>query len=59
MKTPVTSPIAKTAILVLAEIEAATRAFEEGKTNVFDTLDAIEAAMDAYRDAVEARRDAA
>jgi len=47
------------AILTLAEIKAATRSFDRGRVNVFDTLDAIAAALEAYRSAAESRRDAA
>lgn len=59
MKKSITLPIAKTAILTLAEIKAATQAFDKGETNVFEALDAIEVAIDAYRRAAQSRRDAA
>ena len=49
----------KTAILTLAEIKAATEAFDRGEANAFDALDAIEVAIDAYRAAARPRRDAA
>lgn len=48
-----------TAILTLAEIKAATEAFDRGESNVFDTLDAIIAAVDGYQNAVASRSDAA
>lgn len=47
------------AILTLAEIKAATDAFDRGEANVFDALDAIIAAVEAYRAAADARPDAA
>jgi hypothetical protein len=50
---------ATAAVLVLAEIKAATDAFNQGETNAFDALDAIGVAIDAYRDGLQARRDAA
>lgn len=46
------------AILALAEIKAAARAFDEGRANVFDALDAMAVAIEAYR-SLAARRDAA
>jgi hypothetical protein len=50
---------ATAAVLVLAEIKAATDAFDRGEINAFDALDAIGVAIDAYREALLARRDAA
>jgi hypothetical protein len=47
------------AVLVLAEVKAATDAFDQGETNAFDAVDAIGVAIDAFRDALQARRDAA
>lgn len=47
------------AVLVLAEVKAATDAFDQGETNAFDAVDAIGVAIDAFRDALHARRDAA
>jgi hypothetical protein len=47
------------AILTLAEIKAATESFDAGKANVFDALDAIMFAIEAYRCATGVRRDAA
>ena len=37
------------AILTLAEIKAASEAFDRGETNAFDVLDAIIVAVEAYR----------
>lgn len=37
------------AILTLAEVKAATDAFDRGENNVFDTLDTIVVAVEAYR----------
>jgi hypothetical protein len=37
------------AILTLAEIKTAAKAFDDGESNLFDSLDAISAAMVAYR----------
>jgi|APCry1669188879_1035177.scaffolds.fasta_scaffold55291_2 hypothetical protein len=47
------------AILTMAEIKAATDGFNSGKTNVFDALDSIIAAVDAYRSAALPFRKAA
>ena len=47
------------AILALAEIKAATRAFDDGQANVFDALDAIVVAIAAYQSVAASRRDAA
>ena len=49
MKKPTTLPLAKTAILTLAEIKAAIEAFERGDANVMHTLVAIQIAVEAYR----------
>lgn len=49
MKKPAVLPLAKNAVLVLAEIKAATEAFDRGETNVYDALDAIIVAVEAYR----------
>lgn len=38
-----------TAILTLAEIQAATEAFDRGESNVFDVLDAVIVAVEAYQ----------
>jgi hypothetical protein len=47
------------AIFALAKIKGATQAFDEGQTNVFDALDAIVVAIEAYRSGAVARRKAA
>lgn len=47
------------AIFALAEIKGATQAFDKGQTNVFDALDAIVVAIEAYRSGVAKRRKAA
>jgi hypothetical protein len=47
------------AILTLAEINAATESFDAGQANVFDALDAIMFAIEAYRCATGVRPDAA
>ena len=49
------------AILTLAEIKAATIAFDRGESNVFDSLDAIMVVVEAYQAGVrkKPRRDAA
>lgn len=58
-KTPGSLPLATTALLTLTEIKAATEAFDRGDTNVFDALDAILIAVEAYRATAQPRRDAA
>jgi|GEM_PF-2404273 len=37
------------AILTLAEIKTAVKAFDDGESNLFDSLNTISAAMVAYR----------
>lgn len=59
MKLQSTIPAAKAAVLALAEIKAATQAFDRGETNVFDTLDSISGAVEAYRATTQTRREAA
>lgn len=59
MKTPDLVPLVKAALLALAEIKAATEAFDRGEENVFDALDAIVVAIDAYRAAARVGREAA
>ncbi len=49
MKTPISVPISLPAILTLAEIKAAVEAFDRGDTNLFDALDAILVAVEAYQ----------
>jgi hypothetical protein len=51
--------LAKRAVLVMAEIKAATDAFDRGDTNVFDALDAIRVAVAAYTKSEGGRREAA
>lgn len=54
-----TSAAAKAAILALAEIKAAADAFDRGESNVFDALDAVTVAVEAYRAGEQPRREAA
>ena len=42
--------MAKRAVLAMAEIKVATEAFDQGDTNVFDALDAVRVAVEAYAD---------
>ncbi|MFN9370117.1 MAG: hypothetical protein ACK6CT_15360 [Planctomycetia bacterium] len=49
----------KLAVLTVAEIKAATEAFDRGDANVFAVLDAIVVAVEAYRSAAPRRREAA
>lgn len=51
--------VTKQSVLAMAEIKAATDAFDNGDTNVFDALDAVIAVIDAYRASIQIRRDAA
>lgn len=51
--------VTKQTILAMAEIKAATDAFDNGDTNVFDALDTITAVIDAYRASVQIKREAA
>lgn len=53
MKTSVSVPFATTAIFTLAAIKAAIEAFDRGESNMFDALDGIVVAVDAYRAAVD------
>ena len=39
----------RAAILTLAEIKAATEAFDRGETNAYDSLDAVIVAVETYR----------
>jgi hypothetical protein len=59
MKKPISVPFATTTILTLAEIKAAVEAFDRGDTNLFDALDVIIVAVEAYRAAMahDARRE--
>ena len=47
------------AILAMAEIKAAAESFDTGSANVFDALDAIVVAIEAYRAARQPRSAAA
>ncbi len=49
MKKPIVVPFATTAICTLAEIKAAIEAFDRGESNVFDTLEAMIVAVEAYQ----------
>ena len=49
MKKPSPVSFAKPAILTLAEIKTAVHAFDRGESNVFDALDAIILAVEAYQ----------
>ena len=47
------------AILMLAEIKSAMSAFDRGESNVFDAVDVIIVAVEAYQKAMQSRREAA
>jgi hypothetical protein len=47
------------AIFALAEIKGVTQAFDKGQTNVFDALDAIMVALEAYQEGAAARQKSA
>ena len=49
LQTHLTIATASRAVLALAEIKAATAAFDRGETNVFDALDAVETALELLR----------
>lgn len=51
--------LARRAMLVMAEIKAATDDFDRGDANVFDALDAIRLAIEAYTTNEEGRREVA
>jgi|688.fasta_scaffold168468_5 hypothetical protein len=51
--------LAKRAVLVMAEIKVATDTFDRGDTNVFDALDAIRVAVEAYAKEEDSERKAA
>jgi hypothetical protein len=55
MNTPISAPFATNAILTLAEIKAATEAFDRGESNVFDALEAIIVAVEAHQSALGGR----
>lgn len=44
---------ARIAILAMAEIKAAAEAFDQGESNVFDALDSVGAAIEAYKAAAQ------
>lgn len=51
--------LAEQAVLMIAEIKAATDAFDRGDTNVFDALDAIRVAVESYAKDEDGKREAA
>ncbi len=51
--------MAKQAVLAMAEIKAATEAFDRGNTNVFDALESVRVAVEGFAKAEESRRKAA
>ncbi len=59
MNTPQNLSLTHAVIMAIAEIKAAADAFDRGETNAYDAMDAIVVAIEAYRAAVERRRDAA
>lgn len=59
MKKPIAIPSAPLAVCTLADIKAAAEAFDRGEANVFEALDAIRVAIEAWeatRRAVQPRR---
>jgi len=54
-----TRSLAAHAVLTLADIKAASAAFDRGDSNIFDAIDAIVRACEAYRAATQRLRDAA
>ena len=59
MNTPNPLVLATAAVLTLAEIKAATEAFDRGDANAHDALEAILEAIAAYQAARDSRREAA
>lgn len=59
MKSKKLQMVSALAILTLAEIKAATEAFDRGDTNVIEALDVIIVAVEAYQGAAQSRREAA
>lgn len=59
LKTTLALPLARVAIPTLAEIKSAVETFDRGDANAFDALDAIAAAVEAYRAAASDQRRAA
>ena len=51
--------MAKQAVLAMAEIKAATEAFDRGETNVFDALDSVRMAVDWNAECEASKREAA
>ena len=51
--------MAQRAVLAMAEIKAATEAFDRGDTNVFAALDTVRVAVEGYADSEESSREAA
>ena len=51
--------LAKQAVLAMAEIKAATEAFDRGETNVFDALDSVRMAVDWNAECEASKREAA
>lgn len=56
MKKPDAVQGMRIAILAMAEIKAATDAFEQGEVNVHEALDAIAVAVEACREAAAEQR---
>jgi hypothetical protein len=50
---------AQRAVLAMAEIKAATEAFDRGDTNVFEALDAVTVAVTGYAEREAGKREAA
>ena len=46
--------VARSVILLLADVKAAVESFDRGETNAFDAIDAIVSAVDAQRAATSA-----
>ena len=53
MKKTDTNLCAKAAIITLAEIKASLEAFDRGESNVFDALDSVDVAIEAYQAAAQ------
>ena len=51
--------LATTAILTMADIQAAAQAFEQGEINVFVALDAVAVALESYEATAQPARKAA
>ena len=59
MPTSVNTKPSHAPILFLAEIKAAVQSFDRGDANVFDALDSILIAVEAYRATTKPKRKAA